>query len=80
MLQTTLVCARSVPATLGLPPFHGIHSSGSRLLHWERFEAGPGLHAPPRSKPLRLTHSGSPQRRRLVGPVFCALPRSEHLR
>ena len=27
--------------------------------------AGPGLPAPPRSKPLRFRHSGSPQRRRL---------------
>ena len=27
--------------------------------------AGPGLLAPPRSKPLRFRHSGSPQRRRL---------------
>ena len=26
------------------------HCSGSRLLHWEPSEAGPGLHAPPRSK------------------------------
>ena len=55
----------------------GAHSSGSSLLHWEPSEAGPGLHAPPRSKQLRLRHSGSPQRHRLVGPAFCALPRSE---
>ena len=41
------------------------HSSGSRLLHWEPSEAGPGLHAPPRSKPLKFRHSGSPQRHRL---------------
>ena len=41
------------------------HSSGSRLLHWEPSEAGPGLHAPPRSKPIRFRHLGSPQRRRL---------------
>ena len=39
--------------------------SGSRLLHREPSEAGPGLRVPPRSKPLRLRHSGSPQRRRL---------------
>ena len=63
--QTTLACARSVSATLGLLPAHGTHSLGSRLLHWELSKAGPGLHAPPRSKPLRLRHSGSPQRRRL---------------
>ena len=29
-------------------------------------KAGPGLHVPPRSKPLRFRHSGSPQRRRLT--------------
>ena len=34
----------------------------SRLLRWEPSEAGLGLHAPPRSKPRRLRHSGSPQR------------------
>ena len=62
--QITLACARSVSATLGLPPL-AVHSSGSRLLHREPSEASPGLHAPPRSKPLRLRHSGSPQRRRL---------------
>ena len=38
---------------------------GSRLLCQEPSEACPGLHAPPRSKPLRFRHSGSPQRRRL---------------
>ena len=42
------------------------HCSGSRLPRGELSEAGPGLHAPPRSKPLRLRHSGSPQRRRLA--------------
>ena len=41
------------------------YCSGSRLLHWEPSEAGPGLPAPPRSKLLRFRHSGSPQRRRL---------------
>ena len=39
--------------------------SGSRLLLWEPSEAGPGLHAPPRSKPFRFRHLGSPQRHRL---------------
>ena len=42
------------------------HCSGSRLLCQEPSRAGPGLHAPPRSKPLRFRHSGSPQRRRLA--------------
>ena len=41
------------------------HCSGSRLLRREPSEAGPGLHAPPRSKLLRFRPSGSPQRRRL---------------
>ena len=41
------------------------HSSCSRLLHREPSVAGPGLLAPPRSKPLRFRHSGSPQRCRL---------------
>ena len=41
------------------------HCSSSRLLCWEPSEAGPGLHVPPRSKPLRSGHLGSPQRCRL---------------
>ena len=41
------------------------HCLGSRLLHQEPSEAGPGLHAPPRSKLLRFRHLGSPQRCRL---------------
>ena len=49
----------------GPAPACGAHSSGSRLLHREPSEAGPGLHAPPRSKPLGFRHSGCPQRRRL---------------
>ena len=35
------------------------------MLCWEPSTAGPGLLAPPGSKPLRFRHSGSPQRRRL---------------
>ena len=62
--------ARSVSATLGCPRlqrvcFPCVHRLGSRLLCWELSEAGPGLHAPPRSKPLRFRYSGSPQRCRL---------------
>ena len=66
MLQTnnTGMCSQCLSHT-GPAPAQGAHSSGSRLLHQEPSEAGPGLHAPPRSKPLRLRHSGSPQRCRL---------------
>ena len=65
-LQTnnTGVCSQCLSHT-GPAPAHGTHSSGSRLPHWEPSKAGPELHAPPRSKLLRLRHSGSPQRRRL---------------
>ena len=45
--------------------FPCLHCLGSRLLCRGLSEAGPGLHAPPRSKPLRIRHSGSPQRCRL---------------
>ena len=68
--QITLACARSVSAILVLPPLMARvpslpHCSGCRLLRQELSEAGPGLHAPPRSKPLRFRHSGSPQGRRI---------------
>ena len=46
--------------------FPSLHCSGSRLLCWELSDAGPGLRALPRSKPLRFGYSGSPQRHRLV--------------
>ena len=79
-LQTnnTGVCSQCLSHT-GPAPAQGAHSSGSRLLHQEPSEAGPGLHAPPRSKPLRLRHSGSPQRRRLGGACVLCPPRSEQL-
>ena len=69
--QITLACARSVSATLGLPSlttcvrFPWLHCLGSRLLCRGLSEAGPGLYALPRSKPLRVRYLGSPQRRRL---------------
>ena len=44
---------------------HGLHCSGSRLLCRELSDEGPGLHAIPRSKPLRFRFSGTPQRHRL---------------
>ena len=46
------------------------HCFVSRLLCRELSEAGPGLYALPRSKPLGFRHSGTPQRRRL-GWVLC---------
>ena len=46
----------------------------------EMSKAGPGLHALPRSKPLRFRFWVLYKGTDLVGPVFCALPRSEQLR
>ena len=68
--QITLACTRSVSATLVCPCsrrvcFPCLHCLGSRLFCWELSEAGPGLYALPRSKPLRFRYSGSPQRHRL---------------
>ena len=65
-LQTnnTGMCCQCLSHT-GPAPAHCTHRSGSRLLCQELSEPGPGLHAPPRSKPLRFRHSGSPQRHRL---------------
>ena len=45
--------------------FPSLHCSGSRLFCQELSDAGPGLHALHRSKPLRFRCSGTPQRRRL---------------
>ena len=45
--------------------FPSLHCSGSRLLCQELSDVGPGLHALPRSKPLRFRFSGTPQRCRL---------------
>ena len=80
MLQTnnTGMCSQSL-SHAGSVPTHGAHCSGSRLLHQEPSEAGPGLRAPPRSKLLRFRHSDSPHRRRL-GACILALPRFEQLR
>ena len=62
--NNTGVCLQCLSHT-GPAPAHSAHSSGSRLLGWELSEAGLGLHTPPRSKLLRLRHSGSAQRRSL---------------
>ena len=45
--------------------FPSLYCSGSMLLCRELSEAGPGLGALPRSKPLRFRFSGTPQRCRL---------------
>ena len=66
MLQTnnTGLCSECL-SRAGPDPTHGAHHSDSRLLCQEPSEAGPGLHVPPRSKSLRLRHSGSPQKCRV---------------
>ena len=65
-LQTsnTGVCLQCLSHT-GFAPAHRRVYFPSRLLCRELSEAGPGLYALPRSKPLRFRHSGSPQRCRL---------------
>ena len=60
--------------------FPSLHCSGSRLLCRELSEAGPGLHALPRSKPLRFRFSDTPQRRRLHWARVLHRPRSEQFR
>ena len=59
--------ARSVSATLGLPPLTACVLSQPTLLRLQVVlqGAGPGLHALPRSKLLRFRFSGTPQRHRL---------------
>ena len=52
--------------------FPSLHCSDSRLLCRELSDAGPGLHALPRSKLPRFRFSGTPQRQNLVGPAFGA--------
>ena len=62
--KNTGVCSQCLSHT-GPAPAYGAHCLGSRLLCWEPSEAGPGLYAIPRSKPLRFRYLGSPQRHRL---------------
>ena len=78
MLQTnnTGVCSQCL-STAGPAPAHGAHRSGSTLHHWEPSEAGPRLHARPRSKLLRLRTQVAFRGADVAGPAFCALPRSE---
>ena len=78
MLQTnnTGVCSQCL-SHAGPAPAHSAHHSGPMLLHQEPSEAGPGLHAPPWSKPLRFGSQVALRGAYLLGPAFCALPRSE---
>ena len=78
MLQTnnTGVCSQCL-SHAGHAPAHGAHRSGSALLPWEPSEAGPRLHVPPQSKPLRLGSQVALRGADSVGPAFGALPRSE---
>ena len=78
MLQTnnTGVCSQCF-SHAGHAPAHGAHHSGSTLLCREPSEAGPRLHAPPWSKPLRLGSQVALRGADSVGPAFCALPRPE---
>ena len=72
--QISLACmgrARSVSATMGLPPLTGVRAflvytaQAPGCSAGELSKAGPGLRALPRSKPLRFRFLGTPQRRRL---------------
>ena len=78
MVQTnnTCVCLQCLsPAETALA--HGAHCSGSTLLHQEQSEAGPRLHAPPRSKPLRFGAQVALRGADSVGTTFCVLPTSK---
>ena len=78
MLQTnnTGMCSQCL-SHAGHAPAHSAHHSGSALLLWEPSEAGPRLHAPPRSKLLRLGSQFALRGVDSVRSVFCALPRTE---
>ena len=70
------MCSQCLSPT-GPAPAHGAHHSGSTSFLQEPSEAGPRLHAPPRSKPLRLGAQVALRGTDSVGPAFCALPRSK---
>ena len=78
MLQTndTGVCLQCLSHT-GHAPAQGAHHLGSTLLRREPSKAGPRLHAPPQSKPLRLGSQVALRGADSVGPAFCALPRTK---
>ena len=75
MLQTnnTGMCLQCLSHT-GPAPAHSAHHSGSTLLCREPSEAGPRLHAPPRSKPLRLALRYPSEAQIWLGLRFVAFP------
>ena len=69
--QILLACACSVSSTLGLPLL-AVHTAQALCSSaGEPSEAGPRLHAPPRSKPLRLSAQEALRGADLVGCVLC---------
>ena len=81
--QTSLACvgsARSVSATLGLPPLMACVLPPSTLLRLQVALQGNCLKWSLRSKPLRFRFSGIHKGADSVGPAFCVLPRSKQLR
>ena len=78
VLQTnnTDMCTQSL-SPAGPAPARGAHHSGSTLLCREPSEAGPRVHAPARSKPLRFGAQVALRGADSVGTAFCALPRLE---
>ena len=78
MLQTsnTGMCLQCLSPP-GPAPAPGTHHSGSTLLRQDPSEASPRLHAPPWYKLLRLGTQVALRGTDLVGPAFCALPRTE---
>ena len=69
--QILLACACSVSSTLGLPLL-AVHTAQALCSSaGEPSEAGPRLHAPPRSKPLRLGAQEALRGADLVGCVLC---------
>ena len=78
MLQTnnTDVPLR-ISATLGLPLYTARTAQAPGCSSQEPSEAGSRLHAPPRSKSLRLGSQVALRGSDSVGPAFCALPRTE---
>ena len=76
MLQTNNTGVRSQCLShAGHAPEHCAHCSGSTLLHWEPSKAGPRMHAPPQSKPLRFGAQVALRGADSVGTAFCALPK-----